>query len=84
VKAEMVMACKSCGSDKQRDFSAEMIIHFPGRKGLDKPVVPVLTKLVVCLDCGSTMFTIADAQLRLLEEDAAGQGDGRSPKQTME
>jgi hypothetical protein len=34
---KMVMACRSCGSEKQTEFGAEMLIHFPGRKGLDKP-----------------------------------------------
>jgi hypothetical protein len=65
------MACVSCGSEKQREFSAEMIIHFPGRDGLDKPVVPVLTKLVVCFDCGDTLFTITESELSLLEKGVA-------------
>jgi hypothetical protein len=78
------MACKSCGSERRREVSADMIIHFPGRKGLDKPVIPVLTKLAVCLDCGSTAFTIADAQLSLLEEDAEEQVEGRTPETKIE
>jgi len=65
------MACRSCGSDKQNEFSAEMIIHFPGRDGLDKPAVPVLTKLLVCFTCGCTTFTIPEAEVRLLEKGAA-------------
>jgi hypothetical protein len=65
------MACRSCGSDKQSEFSAEMIIHFPGREGLDKPVVPVLTKLLICFTCGFTMFTISETEIRLLEKGAA-------------
>jgi hypothetical protein len=64
------MACGACGSEKQREFSAEMIIHFPGREGLEKPAVPVLTKLMVCFTCGCTVFTIPDADIRLLEEGA--------------
>ena len=84
MKAEIVMACKSCGSDKQRAFRAEMVIHFSGRKGLDKPVVPVLTQLAVCLACGSTVFTIAEAQLRLLEEVEPAQAEGSTQEQTME
>jgi len=65
------MACRSCGSEQQREFGAEMIIHFPGREGLDSPIVPVLTKVVICLACGSALFAIADSQLRLLEKGAA-------------
>lgn len=52
------MACKSCGSDNQSEFGAEINIHFPGRKGLDKPAVLVFPKLVVCLDCGFTHLTL--------------------------
>jgi len=65
------MACSSCASEKQTEFVAEMSIHFPGRKGLDKPVVWVFPKLVVCLGCGLTLFTIPEADLRLLENGIA-------------
>jgi hypothetical protein len=64
----MSMACVSCGSEKQTDFSAEMIIHFPGREGFDKPVVPVFPKLSVCFDCGCTRFAIAEPELLLLAQ----------------
>jgi hypothetical protein len=67
----MVMACKSCGSAKQRDFKAEMIIHFPGLEGIDKPVIPVFPELSVCFDCGCTLFMIREAELLLLEEGIA-------------
>jgi hypothetical protein len=67
----MVMACVSCGSEKQTNFSAEMIIHFPGLEGIDKPVISVFPKLSVCLDCGCTLFTIAEPELRLLEKGVA-------------
>jgi hypothetical protein len=69
--AEAVMACRSCGSVNQTEFGAEINIHFPGRKGLDKPAVLVFPKLVVCLDCGLTQFTLLDTELRLLREAAA-------------
>ena len=65
------MACSSCGSEKQAEFSAEMNIHFPGEKGFDKPVVWVFPKLQVCLGCGLTLFTIPDTELRLLENGIA-------------
>jgi hypothetical protein len=48
-----------------------MIIHLPGREGLDKPAVPVLAKLTICFTCGCTMFTIAETEIRLLEKGAA-------------
>jgi hypothetical protein len=65
------MGCVSCGSQKQTKFSAEMVIHFPGRGGFDKPVVPVLTSLTVCLDCGATLFKVPEAELILLEKGLA-------------
>ena len=65
------MACKSCGSDSQQEFGAEINIHFPGRAALDKPAVLVLSKLLVCLRCGFTEFTIAETELPRLEESAA-------------
>jgi hypothetical protein len=48
-----------------------MNIHFPGVKGLDKPVVWVFPKLQVCLGCGLTLFTIPETELRLLEDGVA-------------
>jgi hypothetical protein len=65
------MVCTSCGSEKQIEFGAEMNIHFPGRKGLDMPVVWLFPNLVVCFGCGLTLFPIPDAELRLLENGVA-------------
>jgi hypothetical protein len=62
------MACRSCGSETQTEFGAEINIHFPGRKGLDKPAVLVFPKLVVCLDCGFTQFTFPETELRYLAQ----------------
>jgi hypothetical protein len=64
------MACRSCGSENQTELGAEINIHIPGRKGLDRPAVLVFPKLVVCLDCGYAAFTIPETELRLLEEGA--------------
>ena len=41
------------GPVNQSKFTAEMAIHFPGLKNIDKPVVWVFPELVVCLDCGT-------------------------------
>jgi hypothetical protein len=60
------MACKSCGSENQTEFGTEINIHFPGRKGLDKPAVLVFPKLVVCLDCGDSRFVVPETELALL------------------
>jgi hypothetical protein len=64
------VACRSCASDNQTEFGAEIAIHFPGRKGLDKPDVLVFPKLVVCLDCGLAEFTLPETEFRLLREGA--------------
>jgi hypothetical protein len=62
------MSCKSCKSEDQSIFNGEIAIHFPGLKGLDKPIVWVFPKLVVCLDCGFTEFAIPETELRQLAE----------------
>jgi hypothetical protein len=66
------MSCKSCQSENQRTFNGEIAIHFPGLKGLDKPIVWVYPKLLVCLNCGFTEFAIPETEFRqLMEGDAA-------------
>ena len=66
---QYVMTCRSCGSNNQAEYSAEINIHFP--KDGDKGAVLVFPKLVVCLDCGVAEFTIPEAELRLLGERGA-------------
>ena len=65
------MTCKCCGSDKQMRFAAEVAIHLPGLKGIDKPAVFVFPELLVCLNCGKTEFIIREDELRLLTEGEA-------------
>jgi hypothetical protein len=66
------MCCKSCGSENRQRFNGEIAIHFPGLEGLDKPIVWVFPKLLVCLKCGTTEFVVPDEQLRILaKEDAS-------------
>jgi len=65
------MACGSCGTERQAEFTAEINIHFPGAEGLDRPAVWAFPKLAVCLGCGQTSFTIPKAELRLLEDGLA-------------
>ena len=61
-------SCPSCRSANQREFTAEMNIHFPGMKGLSVPTVWVFPKLLVCLDCGAAQFEIPDAERKTLAE----------------
>lgn len=62
------MACKSCGSDSQSEFGAEINIHIPRLKAVDTPAVLVFPKLVVCLHCGFTEFTLLESELRVLAQ----------------
>lgn len=76
------MSCRSCASENQKEFAAEMNIHFPGRKGLNMPAVLAFPKLSVCLDCGSTDFKLPETELRLLAEgvgpDVVRRASGRA------
>jgi Zn ribbon nucleic-acid-binding protein len=69
--------CKSCGSVTQSKFIAEMGIHVPGLKNIDKLVVWVFPELVVCLDCGTAEFAVPEAELRQLAK-----GDAATPRAT--
>ncbi len=62
------MSCLTCTSGNQAEFPAEINIHFPSLKNLDKPSVFVFPKLLVCLDCGSSRFTILETELARLQE----------------
>jgi hypothetical protein len=64
------MACESCGSENQTELGAEINIHFRRLQNLDKPSVLVFPKLLVCLDCGCSRFTLPEAELRLLRDGA--------------
>jgi len=69
------MICSSCRSVNQAEFPAELLIHFGGRRNLDKPGVWVFPKLLVCLDCGFLQSTVPAPQLASL---AAGTSDRES------
>jgi len=58
--------CPLCASANQAEFSAEVNIHFHGLENIDNPGVLVFPKLLVCLDCGSSLFSIAGAELSQL------------------
>jgi hypothetical protein len=57
------MSCLLCGSGNQAELTAEMVIHFSGLKNLDKPGVWIFPKLLVCLDCGCSHFTVPEREL---------------------
>lgn len=61
------MKCKECHSNRQSVLNGEVAIHFSGREGLDKSLVFVFPKLVICFDCGFTEFTTPKKELQVLE-----------------
>jgi hypothetical protein len=65
------MTCLSCASNYQGEFAVEMIIHFSGLRNLDKPGVWVFPKLLVCMDCGFSRFTLRKPELAVLTNAAS-------------
>jgi len=65
------MRCQSRQSTSQVGLTAEIAIHFPGRENLDTPHVSVFPDIVICLDCGSTNFTVPEAELQSVRERAS-------------
>jgi hypothetical protein len=57
------MSCLLCGSGNEAELVSEMIIHFSGPKNRDKPGVWVFSKVLVCLDCGCSRFTVPKTEL---------------------
>src|SRR6267154_1030998 len=58
------------------EFNAEINVHFPGLKNLDNPAVFVFPKLLLCLDCGFTEFTLRESELHLLDETQVSEMQG--------
>jgi hypothetical protein len=56
------MSCLLCGSGNQAELTAEMLIHFSGLKNLE-PGIWVFPKLLVCLDCGCSHFSVPKREL---------------------
>ena len=57
------MYCLSCGSTKQAELTAEMMIHFRGFENRDKPGVLLFPEIRVCLGCGLSRFTVPETEL---------------------
>jgi hypothetical protein len=64
------MACESCFSSHKTEFLGEICLHFSGGlESLNKPLVWVFPKVVVCLDCGLAQFAIPETELKLIQEN---------------
>ena len=69
------MSCKSCQSNDQSRFPAEIVIHFPGMKDLDRLQVWAFPSLLVCFNCGFTEFVIDEEEIgKLMDADSANEG----------
>jgi hypothetical protein len=44
----------------------EVIIHLPGLNNVDKPPILVFPKLLVCINCGASLFTTPAAEMEQL------------------
>jgi hypothetical protein len=75
------MRCGRCASDEQKNFNGELVLHFPGREGLDKPVVWVFPKVTVCLHCGLGQLDVPDEEKQQLIDVSARARGGRSSGQ---
>jgi hypothetical protein len=62
------MHCASCRSGNQREFTAEVMFDFGGPRNIHNPGVFVFPKVLVCLDCGYSRFSVPETELRLLED----------------
>lgn len=60
------MPCKKCGSEHQVEYGSEINVHTPARNDLDKQALLLFPKLLVCLKCGFTEFTLSESELPLL------------------
>jgi hypothetical protein len=60
------MSCVLCASSYQAELSAEIMIHFSGLRNLDKPGILAFPKVLICLDCGFSQFTVPETEVALL------------------
>ena len=55
-----VQFCFACGSSNLSQLRAEVALHIPGLKNIDKPTLFVFPDVRVCLDCGKACFTVPE------------------------
>jgi hypothetical protein len=67
------MHCVQCASGNIVELIAEMQIHLRGLKNIDRPGIWAFPAVLVCLDCGSSRFSIPKRELsRLAQRNEAG------------
>jgi hypothetical protein len=62
------MPCDLCSSTKLAEFTVEMMIH-SARRSVEDPGVLALPKVLICLDCGASRFSLAEDLLRVLRNE---------------
>ena len=62
----MPVACAFRTSSKQKEFSAEVDIHFPDLRDVNERGVLVFPRLLICLDCGYSSFITPAPELARL------------------
>jgi hypothetical protein len=65
------MCCELCASCNQAEFPTEIAVHLRGRENLARPHVLIFPKVLVCIACGFSRFTIQETELRLLKDETA-------------
>jgi hypothetical protein len=65
------MPCSLCMSRNQTEFPAEVNIHFISPKNLNIPGVLAFPKVLICMDCGASWFTLPERELRELKDGIA-------------
>jgi hypothetical protein len=73
-----------CQSVNLAEFTAEMMIHFSGRRNIDHPGIPAFPNVLVCLNCGSSHFTVLENELALLESRTTKSGANASLRGSVE
>ena len=66
--------CRRCQSENQNTFTGELALEYRGLEELNKPIVWVFPKILVCLDCGYTQFTVPERELGVLRTGAPVEG----------
>jgi len=62
------MACKSCASEKQQNFSGEFSVAFRPIEKVNLAPVNFIQKIVVCLDCGYAELFVPKDELDQLRK----------------
>ena len=76
------MSCASCASSNQREFAAEINVHFRGLENIDNPGILVFAKLLVCLDCGFSRFILTEQASRRIGS-AIARDESSLPKESL-